>query len=67
MKIGNREKALRALRYAGQDGIHSFKMTRIAGLRCAARIEELRKQGHNIISKHEKMGDAYGVRYVLEE
>ena len=47
------------------EGIHSFElMTKHYILRASERIRELKAQGHNIVSKHEKLGQAWGVRYI---
>lgn len=58
---------LRALRDAGSEGIHSFHLNHIARTtRTAARINDLKKEGYNITSILEKMGDSYGKRYFLQ-
>lgn len=61
------ERIIEALRYAGERGIHSFDIIKAGGLRATARISELRKDGYNIKSVHERKGDCYGVRYFLVE
>lgn len=62
----DKDKTLLLLQQSGEAGIHSFELGKIVGtIRIAARIEELRKQGHNILSVAERMGDAIGVRYYL--
>jgi hypothetical protein len=49
------------------EGIHSFVINRKMWiLRGSERIRELKKLGFNIKSVHEKMGKAWGVRYILE-
>lgn len=62
------QKTLEALQRAGSTGVHSFHLNAIVGTtRSAARIEDLKKQGYQITSQFEKMGDSMGVRYFLNE
>lgn len=61
------EKVIEALRNAGEIGIHSFDLIKYGGLRATARVGELRKDGYNIKSIHQRKGDCYGVRYFLVE
>ena len=64
--LTDNEKALRALRQAGKDGIHSFALNKIIGTtRAAARINDLKKRGHTIASQPELLGHARGARYFL--
>jgi hypothetical protein len=61
------QKCLDILRKAGAFGVHSFELNRAIGTtRAAARVDELKKLGHKITTKYEKLGDAYGVRYILD-
>lgn len=56
------------LKRAGDRGVHSFDLNRIAQTtRTAARIQDLKDLGLSIISKKEKLGNAWGVRYYLGE
>lgn len=48
------------------EGIHSFDLANHVGLRAAARIADLRREGYSIRSLGEKKGNAIGVRYILE-
>lgn len=59
------ERVIEALERAGKQGIHSFDIIKYGGLRASARVGELRKDGYNIKSVHERKGDCYGVRYFL--
>ena len=60
------EKALELLTKAGTEGIHSFTLNyQIGSTRSAARINDLKKQGHKITSVFEKIGGSMGVRYFL--
>lgn len=68
MKESKKEKALKALQYTGEMGIHSFTMRDIAGIQAPARIWSLIHQdGFNITTKLEKMNGSVGVRYYLNE
>lgn len=68
MKETKKEKALKALQYAGEDGIHSFTMRTIAGIQAPVRIWELiNKDGYNITTRIEKKNGSVGVRYFLNE
>lgn len=62
-----KERVMELLENRGQEGIHSFEIIRQISHKAPARICELRKEGYNITSKTEKLGDSYGVRYTLEE
>lgn len=66
MKITHKQRILQLLESAGEEGIHSFHLATIISFRAAARIDDLRKEGHKIRSKIEKMGNSRGVRYILE-
>lgn len=61
------QKTLKALRSAGNTGIHSFQLNNIVGTtRSAARINDLKKLGYIINSKkHVKMGNSWGAVYTL--
>lgn len=62
----NTEKVLKILRECGEKGCHSFELNQKVGTtRSAARIVDLKKQGYNILSKPERLGEALGVRYFL--
>lgn len=64
----NCQKILAILKEAGETGIHSFDLIKRSGqYRAAARINDLKKEGFNIISLSEKRGDAHGCRYFLVE
>ena len=67
MKPSIKELLLRKLRYVGKTGLHSFSGANLFGIRCAARIFDLRKDGYHITSKDEKKGKAIGVRWTLIE
>lgn len=62
-----RTRVLEALKTAGVSGVHSFDLINTISPRITARIEELRKEGKPIVSIREKRGNAWGVRYVLEQ
>ena len=54
-----RERVLRILKEAGEDGVHSFEFYEAGMPRAAARIGELRDAGYTITSTHERYrGDA---------
>lgn len=60
------QKILELLKQRGEKGLHSFEIVRlVATIRGAARIYDLKKQGHKITSIPEKLGDAIGTRYFL--
>lgn len=60
------QKVFNKLSSAGEEGVFSFDLVRIGGLRAAARILDLKKEGHNIISKPEKSkSGTLGCRYFL--
>lgn len=69
--VGDRtdcEKTLKALREAGEKGVHSFDLNHIVGTsRSAARVNDLKNEGHHIISVPEIKGGSRGVRYYLRE
>lgn len=66
MKLSQKEIILQLLEN-DPEGIHSFTLVRDYWiLRASERIRELKEQGHTIISTPEKMGNAYGVRYTLQ-
>lgn len=65
--LTQREKVLYALREVGENGLHSFDIIRMISHKAPARICELRKEGFNITSVIERMGDSVGVRYFLKE
>ena len=68
MKETLEEKTLKALRYAGEQGIHSFDLRSIGGLQAPARIWKLiNKDGHDITTRVEKKNGSIGVRYFLNE
>ncbi len=62
-----KERLLRKLRYVGKTGLHSFSAAHLFGIRVAARVFDLRKDGYTITSKDEKKGKAIGTRWVLVE
>ncbi len=60
------DKTLLALKEAGPHGVHSFELNHIVGtIRAAARINDLKRKGYNISSVPERLGNAMGVRYIL--
>ena len=62
------DKTLDILRTYKIKGVHSFILMKLVGsTRVAARIEDLKKRGYNIRSVPEKMDNALGCRYFLEE
>ena len=62
------EKVLQILRSVGEKGIHSFDLGHSVGTwRVAARIHDLKKRGHNIVSVPEPKGNMVGCRYFLNE
>ena len=66
-KQTHKQRILEMLQEAGDRGVHSFTLANSVTFRASARINDLKNDGYNITSKHEKMGDSYGVRYFLEE
>jgi hypothetical protein len=66
MKETKKEKTLKALQYAGEEGIHSFDGAYSISYRFAAYIGFLKKDGYNIISKLEKRNGCKGVRYFIK-
>lgn len=67
-KWTQREVVLSALRDAGDTGVHSFEFLSVGIPRAAARVQELRVDGHTITSTRECLnGNAQGVRYRLVE
>jgi hypothetical protein len=64
-KLSQQERILRTLE-EHPEGVHSFVFIRDHWiLRPANRVMELKRQGINIISLPERMGNARGVRYQL--
>lgn len=60
------QRTLELLKEAGDKGVHSFTLNyKVGTTRSAARINDLKRQGYNITSIIEKMGDSTGVRYFL--
>ena len=60
-------KTYEMLKAAGSQGIHSFELMRLAGTtRVAARVRDLKKQGHCIRSFHEALRGVEGCRYILD-
>lgn len=58
--------ALQYLKQAGVSGIHSFELNQLLHTdRAAARIQDLKDQGYEIVSRNERMGRSWGVRYFL--
>lgn len=61
------QKVFNKLSSAGEEGVFSFDLINVGGLRAAARIGELKKEGHNIISIPEKSKNGtLGCRYYLK-
>lgn len=60
-----RQRVLARLKQAGIAGVHSFDLIDTISPRVAARVQELRQQGHQIMASREKRGKAWGVRYTL--
>lgn len=57
-------KTLLALKETQNYGIHSFELMRRAGsTRVAARVNDLKKLGHDITSKRETLNGVDGCRY----
>lgn len=54
-----KEKILHKLQERGSRGVHSFEFYEMYIPRFAARIKELRNEGHNIESINEKKGCRY--------
>lgn len=68
MKRTDLQLILEALQRARGEGVHSFHLNHIAGTtRAAARILDLKLMGYTITSHPEKLGEALGVRYFLED
>lgn len=60
-----RQRVLARLKQAGIAGVHSFDLIDTISPRVAARVQELRQEGHQIMASREKRGKAWGVRYTL--
>lgn len=61
-----KQQILARLQAAGDRGVHSFEFYEDRMPRAAARIAELRAEGHTITATRERLrGDADGVRYRL--
>ena len=56
---------LEKLEIAGEQGVFSFDLANVGGWRYAARINDLKKSGHEILSLAEKRGRSLGCRYIL--
>lgn len=66
MKATQRDTVLKALRDAGEQGVHSFEFLTLGIPWAAARVLELRESGHTITSTRERLnGEVEGVRYRL--
>lgn len=66
-KPTQKEIVLHMLEEAGDKGVHSFQFMQLQLPRVAARVCELRAEGHEISSEHELLhGSATGVRYRLQ-
>jgi hypothetical protein len=65
MSHTDRMQVLTALKEAGNAGVHSFDLITSISPRVAARIQELRQEGHPISATREKRGRSWGVRYTL--
>lgn len=65
--LSHKEKVLYCLREFKDDGCHSFDLAKWISIRAVARIHDLKKAGHNIITQAEKRGNSVGVRYFLNE
>jgi len=65
-KPTHKQRVLKLLKEAGETGVHSFELARKISFRAAARINDLKRDGHEITSRQEKRGDSYGVRYFLK-
>lgn len=62
------QRTLQLLREAGKAGIHSFDLnSRVGTTRAAARIDDLKRQGHKISAVYERRGNSLGVRYFLTQ
>ena len=61
------QRVLWRLQVAGEQGVFSFDLKSAGGWRYAARINDLKKLGYDILSKSEKRGDERGCRYFLKE
>lgn len=61
------QQILRGLEAAGQEGLTALEiLDRFGSFRAAARIEELRKEGHSIETRTEKVASGKRVaRYIL--
>jgi len=66
-RLTQKERVLETLRRVGKRGIHSFNIIREISHKAPARISELRKEGWDIQSVPEKLGRAWGCRYILDE
>ena len=68
MNKTDKQQTLWVLKKVGDKGIHSFELNRLIGsTRAAARINDLKHEGYQIDTKHEKVGNAWGVRYFLRK
>jgi hypothetical protein len=66
--MSQKDRVLEMLRQAGTRGVHSFEFYEARLPRAAARILELRAEGHKIAAVRELFrGESNGVRYRLVE
>lgn len=66
-RLTQKQRVIRTLRRVGRSGIHSFNIINEISHKAPARISELRREGWDIRSVTEKLGEANGVRYTLHE
>lgn len=66
-RLTKKQMVLNRLRGAGEKGATGFELARVGGWRYAARIFDLKGDGHAIFSKPEKVGEAVTARYFLTE
>lgn len=65
-RLTKKQLILHKLMGAGDEGVHSFDLVHVGGFRYSARVNDLKKQGFNILSVPEKKGTAVGCRYFLK-
>lgn len=61
------EAIVQLLKQSGEEGVHSFTLSRQVTHKATTRVSELRKWGYPIERVRERLGSAIGVRYFLRE
>ena len=64
-KLSHKQHILDLLKESGNKGVHSLDLCNWVTPRAAARINDLKNDGYEITSTHERKGTAWGARYKL--